>query len=261
MIDSFSVSGSLVVYKNDPAMLEQLLDSFHHIPLKTNLVVIDNSPTPDLKAIFNKDSSVHYYHMSGINHGFSKAHNIAFSKTRSSRYHLVLNPDIYFDGQIVLDLVKFMEENLSVGLVQPKILFPDGRLQYLCKRNPTILALFLRRFAPKSLDLLVKNYNDWYEMRESGYNKIMDVPYLSGCFMLFRKAYLDEIGYFDENIFMYLEDADITIRMAQNYRSVFYPYVSIYHHWARGSHHSLRLTLITIQSAIYFFNKYGWRLY
>ena len=48
-------------------------------------------------------------------------------------------------------------------------------------------------------------------MRDVGYDKITDVIYLSGCFMLFRKEYLDEIGYFDENIFMYFEDADITI--------------------------------------------------
>jgi GT2 family glycosyltransferase len=98
-------------------------------------------------------------------------------------------------------------------------------------------------------------------MRDMGYDKTAEVLYLSGCFMLFRKKYLDEIGYFDEDIFMYFEDADITLRMAKKYKTVFYPHVHIFHHWAKGSYKALNLTIINIQSAIYFFNKHGWKLF
>ncbi len=79
--------------------------------------------------------------------------------------------------------------------------------------------------------------------------------------MLFRRKHLDEIGYFDENIFMYLEDADITLRMSKKYRAIFYPYVQIFHYWAKGSHKSVKLILIAIRSAIYLFNKHGWKLF
>jgi GT2 family glycosyltransferase len=259
------LSASLVLYKNDPNIVSQTVKSLLDTPITINLAVVDNSPSDDLSEIFDdfQEYDIDYYFNNGENIGFSKAQNLAITRTKKYDYHLVMNPDIYFAKNTILELINYLEQNLDVGLIQPKILYPHGEIQYLCKRNPTFLALFARRFVPKQLSTqgIFKKYIDWYEMKETGYNKIIDVPYLSGCFMLFRRQYLEEIGYFDENIFMYLEDADITKRMAEKYRSVFYPNTCIYHYWARGSHKSLKLTWITIQSAIYFFNKYGWKLW
>jgi GT2 family glycosyltransferase len=257
------VSASLVLYKNDPDMVRQAVISLLNTPVKVSLSVIDNSPTSDLSAIFSalKSFDVNYYFNNSKNIGFGKAHNLILNQEKQSDYHLILNPDVYFEPDTIIKLIDHLEKNQDIGLIQPKILYPSGEIQYLCKRYPSVLIFFARRFMPQKLQNLFKDRLDWYEMRETQYNQVMDVPYLSGCFMLFRKNYLDEIGYFDDKIFMYLEDADITIRMAQKYRSVFYPYAQIYHHWARGSHKSLRLTLVTIQSAIYFFNKHGWQLF
>ncbi len=254
-----TVSASLVLYKNNPAMVAAVVKSTIDTPLKINLCIVDNSPSSELATIFN-DLDVDYIH-NGNNIGFGKAHNLALSISIASDYHIVLNPDVYFDQNVITELIDYLEKHPDIGLIQPKICFPDGKIQFLCKQNPTFFALFARRFLPGSLQFLTKSYIDWYEMRASGYDKIIDVPYLSGCFMIFRRDYLDQIGYFDENIFMYLEDADITTRMAKKYRTVFYPYVHIFHHWARGSHRSLRLTLVNIQSALYYFSKHGWKLF
>lgn len=77
--------------------------------------------------------------------------------------------------------------------------------------------------------------------------------------MLFRKSVLSRVGYFDEKFFMYLEDADITTRVNKISKAIYFPDAAVTHVWARGSHNSLKLTLITISSAIYFFKKWGWR--
>lgn len=251
---------SLVLYKNNQDVLKQTLLSLLDIPLKKRIYVVDNSPNQDLLALFQDVKDVDYYH-SGSNLGFGKAHNLVLSKIIDAEYHLVANPDVYFDRNVVPELIKYMNNNQDIGLISPKILFPNGEIQYLCKRYPSVFLLFGRRFLPKFFQKPFQKHLDYYEMRDQGYDTIIDVPYLSGCFMLFRKKYLDEIGYFDENIFMYLEDADITLRMAEKYRSVFYPHVNIYHYWARGSHNSLKLTWVTIQSAIYLFNKHGWKFF
>lgn len=256
---SIHISASLVLYKNDADILKKVLDSFFNSSLSISLLVIDNSPTPQLAHLVKQYIDAEYHHMNGMNLGFSKGHNLALSKIQHSNYHVILNPDVYFDETVIPELVNYLHQNSDIGLIQPKIYFPNGDIQYLCKRYPTVFALFARRFIPKPFSLIIKPYIDWYEMRESGYDQVMDVQYLSGCFMVFKKDYLDEIGYFDENIFMYLEDADISIRMAQKYRSVFYPHVKIFHYWARGSHRSLALTFTTIKSAIYFFKKNGWK--
>ncbi len=261
MEEKVIVSASLVVYKNSPEMLQAVIESLFATPLNIKLCVIDNSPTDCLRSLFISHGNIEYYYNNGQNIGFGKAHNLALSKLPKSTYHLILNPDIYFLPTVIPELIEYLEEHQDIGLIQPKIYYPNRELQYLCKRYPSFLLLFARRFFPKLLQKLFQQHMDWYEMRDTGYNQIIDVPYLSGCFMLFHKAYLEEINYFDENFFMYLEDADISLRMAQKYRSVFYPHVSIYHHWAKGSYKSLRLTLISIQSAFYFFNKHGWKFF
>ncbi|MDM3854589.1 MAG: glycosyltransferase family 2 protein [Aphanizomenon gracile PMC649.10] len=261
MEKTIRITASLVLYKNNPEMIYKTVLSTISTPLKINLCVVDNSPSPDLETVLQDLENVEYYYNKGDNVGFGKAHNIAISRCGVSDYHLVLNPDIYFDENVIPQLIDYLESNQEVGLIQPKIFFPNGETQYLCKRYPTILALFARRFLPKPLHFLLKSYLDWYEMRDMGYDKTAEVLYLSGCFMLFRKKYLDEIGYFDEDIFMYFEDADITLRMAKKYKTVFYPHVHIFHHWAKGSYKVLNLTIINIQSAIYFFNKHGWKLF
>lgn len=57
--------------------------------------------------------------------------------------------------------------------------------------------------------------NNRFEMRFSGYDKEMNVPYLSGCYMFLRTSVVEEIGVFDEGIFMYGEDTDLNRRIYQ----------------------------------------------
>ena len=254
-----NIVASLVLYENDYKMIERLLSSISQTQLLIKLLVVDNSPTAKLSSTF---SDVHYvdYHHNPSNPGFGASHNLAISKIENADYYIVLNPDVYFQPEVIPELIDFLDTNVDVGLIQPKICFPNGDTQYLCKRYPSLFILFSRRFIPKQLHFIFQNYLDWFEMRDMGYDKITDVIYLSGCFMVFRKKYLDEIGYFDENIFMYFEDADITLRMSQKYRSIFYPHVQVFHHWAQGSYTSWKLALINIQSAFYFFRKHGWKI-
>jgi GT2 family glycosyltransferase len=86
----------------------------------------------------------------------------------------------------------------------------------------------------------------------------MDVPFLSGCFMFFRTEALREVGLFDERFFLYTEDTDLTRRVNSRFRTVYFPDVSIYHHHARGSYNDFWLMMRNAQSAIRYFNKWGW---
>ena len=259
MNNEVALSASLVLYQNDPDIVSAAVTSLLNTPLNIYLFVVDNSPLPSLAPLL-RSFNVDYYHNQGQNTGFGKAHNLALKKVKRCNYHLVLNPDVYFGSHVIPELISYLEEHQDIGLISPKICFPDGETQYLCKRYPSLLLLFSRRFIPQRLQFLFKKRMDYYEMRETGYNQVMDVPYLSGCFMLFRRNHLDKIGYFDENIFLYLEDADITLRMSKEFRAVFYPQVHIFHYWAKGAYKSTKLALVTIQSAIYLFNKHGWKI-
>ncbi len=250
----YQLTGSIVLFKNKREELKRAIDSFLQTDLTVKLFLIDNSPTSTLKDITD-DGRVEYIH-SDKNLGYGAGNNLAIREIlKNSIYHLVLNPDVYFKKGTLRKIFDFMQQHSEVGILSPMVYYPDGMKQPLCKLLPTPYDLLIRRFLP--LRKLVQKRNRFYELRFSDYTDIMEAPFLSGCFLFIRTEVLEERGLFDENIFMYYEDTDLTRRMHGHYKTIFYPEVEIYHAY-KGSFHNPRLLLIQIRSAIYYFNKWGW---
>jgi GT2 family glycosyltransferase len=251
------ISGSIVLYKNDKEVRKPILD-FLNSSLSIKLFLVDNSPTNQLQtdlAELIKDKRVEYI-FNNNNVGFGAGHNIAIRKIIDyTPYHLVLNPDVSFEPEILDSLYTYMQENKEVGLVMPKVLYPGGEVQYACKLLPTPSDLIFRRFLPS---WLIRKKIEHFELRKMGYNREMEVPYLSGCFMFLRTEALKKVGLFDERFFMYPEDIDLTRRMYKEYKTMFYPDVSIVHEHGQGSYKSIRLLFIHITNMIRYFNKWGW---
>jgi GT2 family glycosyltransferase len=254
---SVLIVGSIVLYKNDKLQLSEAINSFLNTGINVRLILVDNSPTDDLSDLIN-DNRVDYV-FNPANPGFGAAHNVALKKSLliGAKYHLVLNPDVHFSKGILEDAFLYMEKHLCIGNLMPMVLYPDESTQFLCKLLPTPYDWIGRRFNP--FQKLLDNRNQKFELRFTGYNQIMEVPYLSGCFMFLRLEAIKKIGFFDENIFMYGEDTDLCRRLnISGYKTIFYPEVNVTHQFAKGSHKSWRLTWIGIKSAIYYFNKWGW---
>ena len=247
------LNASIVLYKHSVAEIALLVEILHKSGVVKQVYLIDNSPKED-KGF--KSLGINYI-FNNKNLGYGAAHNIAIRQTIQQQYpyHLVVNPDIAFDSCILEKLVKFMECHLEIGSAMPKVLYPDGKVQYLCKLLPSPFDLIFRRFLPSSW---TRKRMEQFELRASGYNRIMDVPYLSGCFMFLRTKALEEVGLFDERFFMYPEDIDLTRRIHSKYRTVFNPEVHVIHHHAQGSYKSGRLLYIHISNMIKYFNKWGW---
>ncbi len=245
----------LVAYNNKISDIINLSKSLSNCNLKYK-VVIDNSPNENLKKIFEENDWT--YISKKKNPGFGASHNLIINKFSSSvKFHIVINPDIYFNYDIISMLEKFMDEKPDCGNVMPKILYPNNENQKLAKLLPSPYGWFLRRFAKNTR--LLKNYNYKFELQMFDENKVFKSPYLSGCFMFLRVNSLNKVGLFDENIFMYGEDTDLNRRL---WISGDYPYyygkTHIYHKFTKGSHKSLNLLFIAIKSTLYYFNKWGW---
>lgn len=250
------LTASIVIYKNSAPVLSEAIKSFLAAAPQSTLYLIDNSPDDRLQKLVDDPRIIYTFNNKNV--GFGAGHNQVLSQILDvSKYHVVLNPDVYFDEQVIKTLYQFMEQNQAVGHVMPKVLYPDGRLQHLCKLLPTPKILLLRRFL-NFLHYIFEKENFQYQLQFTSYDEIMDVPFLSGCFMFLRTEALKEVGLFDERFFLYTEDTDLTRRVHSRFRTVYFPDVSIYHHHARGSYKDFRLMLRNIQSAIRYFNKWGW---
>ncbi|MEP6683354.1 MAG: glycosyltransferase family 2 protein [Parafilimonas sp.] len=255
MNDTLSIS--VVLYKNSIQQLQQLLSCVLRTTLFYKIYFIDNSPSDKLRNelkefIENKELE---YIFTGKNLGYGAAHNIAIRKVlQKNKYHLVLNPDVKFGKGILEELYNYMELNNNVGVVLPKVLYPNGNLQYVCKLLPTPFNLISRLFP----NTLFPKYNQQFELHFSGHNKIMNIPYLQGCFLLLRTKALEKVGLFDERFFMYPEDIDLTRRLHKRYATIYYPYVVIFHEHAKASFKNWRMFIIHAYNIIKYFNKWGW---
>lgn len=176
------ISASIVLYHNEKEQVTKAIKSFLDTTLKVKLYLVDNSLNDNLKELESIDDRIEYI-FNNANLGYGTAHNIAIKKSikEDTPYHIVLNPDIYFESNVLSTLYQYMEDNKGVGNVMPKVLYPDGDTQHLCKLLPTPVDLIFRRFI--SLKNWKEKRNDKYELKFNGYDKIMNVPSLSGCFM------------------------------------------------------------------------------
>jgi len=250
------LSVSIVLYMTPAAQLDRCLRSLARFPGQIKLFLVDNSPTADAEAQIRTDLPFSYRH-NPSNPGFGAAHNIAIREALAEGfdYHLVLNADVSFESDILSPMLAYLESNPDAGQMMPKVLNPDGSVQRLCKLVPTPADLLLRRFLRGKRNA---ENSRRFELHDSGYDRTMFVPYLSGCFMLFRASALREVGLFDERYFMYPEDIDLTRRMAERFETLFFPHVSVVHEHGAASHKSLKMFAIHAWNIARYFNKWGW---
>lgn len=250
------ITASIVLYYTKLDVMEAVIRCLNDSPI-TKIYVLDNSESSELRDYaLSLTSKVEYIHGHG-NIGYGKAHNIALKRALElhSRYHLIINPDISFEKETIENLVNFMDTHEDVGSCMPDVVYPDGQEQYLCKLLPTPLDMFGRRLLPKKW-MVKRNYK--FEMRETGYDRTRNIPLLSGCFMFLRMSVIEKVGLFDDQFFLYFEDYDLTRRIHQVNKTVFYPEVKIVHNHAHEHRGNRKLLKISIKSAIQYFNKWGW---
>lgn len=246
---------SIVLFNPEFDQINGLVKSLIECKLINNIYLIDNSrcESNSLKTI-----GVNYIFI-GSNIGYGAGHNVGIQKSleEGMKYHLVLNPDIIFESAEVLEsLINYLQIKSDIGLIMPNIKYSDGQTQYLCKLLPSPFDLIGRRFLP--FKQLTRKRNDKYELLFTGYNQIMVVPSLSGCFMMIRTDILKITGGFDERFFMYCEDLDLSRRIGAFSKTVFYPVVSVIHNYEKGSYKNIKLLKYHIVSAVKYFNKWGW---
>lgn len=173
------------------------------------------------------------------NLGFSKANNLGFLHSRGEHV-LFLNPDTVLTDNAVDGMVDFIKDNKGAGIVGPKILKEDKTVEVYCKRRlPDLYDDFLKIFLIEKMSLficdLLKNKNIIRKSRNGYFEKTQECECLSGCCMLFRREIFDRLKGFDEQVPMYLDDIDISLRSRRlGLKNMYIAESSIIHH-GKGS--------------------------
>lgn len=246
----------IVMYQNDIAMLERAITSILSVDTIDKLFLIDNSPTNYLQKLANHHK-IEYIH-NPLNPGFGSSHNVAINRAfeLGAKMHFVINPDIYFEEDVITPMVEYMSNDSSIGMIMPQILNLDQTVQNLPKLLPTPFSILLRKI--KKPTKIYNNFIKRYELRDVDTRKIYNTPILSGCFTLLNLEAIKKVGSYDDKYFMYFEDWDLSRRVHKYFKTIYFPNVSVVHEYESGANKNRRLFKIYINSALTYFNKWGW---
>jgi GT2 family glycosyltransferase len=220
----------VIVTYNSAHIIERAIKS---IPPGANIIVVDNA---------SKDSSVQIAQSLGAeviqnkqNVGFGIACNQG-AFIGNSEFILFLNPDARLRDGALEKLILAAERFPNVGGLNPRMLGEDGR----------------QRFR-KSSFLVPQTRAEKRHSRNDLPQEDRELKFLSGAALLCRRTAFEDIGGFDQNIFLYFEDDDLSVRLISSGWQLYYVHDAIVEHDSHAGYTSG-------ETKMHFFKGYHWAI-
>jgi len=228
------ISVAVVAY-NSSAWLPGCLTSLQEAAGETSLeiLVVDNASGDGSADLVRQRFPAVKLLVNHSNLGYARGVNQA-AQHATGRYLLVLNPDVVVGSGSLKMLRDHLDHEPDVALVAPRLLNPDGSLQYSCRRHYTWGTYLLRR-AP--LRHLLPNHPlvGHHLMTEWDHSGIREVDWVLGAAMMLRREALGP-QIMDERYFLYFEDVDLCLRLQrQGWKVVYHPGATMTHEHRRES--------------------------
>ena len=233
--------------------------------LAIDVCVVDNNSSDDSVAMVQAEFPNVELIVNDDNPGYSAANNqglrhLGYGLAKAPRYCLLLNPDTEVMPTTLADAVAYMDANLDVGVMGPKLLLPNGELDLACRRSfPTPEVSFYRmlglsRAFPKS-----ERFGR-YNLTYLDINQLAEVDSVVGAFMLVRTAALNGIGLLDEQFWMYGEDLDWAKRIKDSgWKVIYNPDILTLHVKRASSKQNARASVEFYRAMLIFYYKHYYK--
>ena len=198
--------------------LQSLRDVAHEARFEV-IVVDNNSEDQSAQMVEAEFPEVNLIALS-VNLGFGKGHNKAF-EAATGAVLFPLNSDAFVHEGCFTRILNFLRTDRNIGIVGPKLLNPDGSLQYSARRFPTPMAALFRN-TPLGKLFPKNKYTRDYLMTDWAHDEPRDVDWVSGAAFAFTRELYEKNGGFDERFFMFLEDVDLCYRAHEAGKRVVY---------------------------------------
>lgn len=224
------ISVIIVTYNSEKfirSCLKSIISSFKS--RKFEIIVVDNfSNDNTVKIVYDEFKDVRLFRLKK-NKGFAYANNLAMERSFGD-FICLLNPDTIVTDGALEKMAVFLENNDDVGIVGAKLKNFDGSLQLSCRKFPNYLNVF---FGRKSLlrNIFPNNpISKDFMLEYLDYNKIQDVDWIMGAAVMLKRDLVENIGFFDENFKLFVEDTDLCYRIKKSgKRIVFLPDAVVFH--------------------------------
>jgi len=248
----------IIVNYKSRAKLERLLVSLRVADwsgISHEIIVVDNASGDDLSGLETDIKIIN----SSRNLGMGGGNNLGIDNSQGG-YILILNPDTVVKPEAIKVMLETLKNNQTIGLVGPKLVYPDGSLQYSCSEFPNFWIPILRR---TFLGDYFKSVRDAFMMTDFDHDSVKAVGWLMGSCLMFKRGLK-----FDDRYFMYFEDTDLARQVWQRNLEVIYQSAALVihdherasakHPWYRAIFTN-RLAWYHIISWLKYFQKWGFK--
>lgn len=176
------------------------------LPKESEILVINNGRRGANDAIRRPDfkgAALHFYEIE--NRGYPEGNNFGFRRMKG-QYLCILNPDVVVEKDTFKVLLKYLKTHSRVGIVGPRLRYPDGKVQDNYRTFPRPFDLFVKRtFLRRFFIKRMRKYLMW----DKDTHKSEAVDWLTGAFQIMTRKAWNQIGPNDEAYFLFMSDVDL----------------------------------------------------
>ena len=180
---------------------EKIKSCLNSIDRECKVLLIENSNDPNIKKNIEKEFSNVECILTGTNLGYGKSNNIGLKKV-TTKYALILNPDTILHPSALENFIKTIEKITEFAIMGP----------YIQEE---------------------KNNNDKNYLKNSSPIQVTNVK---GFAMFLNLSEFKDVGFFDENFFLYFEEIDLCKRLVNHGKKIYLVPDIIIHHEGGASH-------------------------
>lgn len=217
-------------------------------PKFVHILIVDDYCQPEnreqLKTLADDQVQIVFRRQNG---GFAKAVNTGLRKADPNHDVILLNSDIVAHPDW-LEALQYgaYEFGVDTGVVGPKLLYPDGRIQSAGSYRNTEVPEF---------------FDHYYRFQDSNYGPA-NIPHyclaVTGACMYVKREFLNYVGLLDEDFQFAFEDADWCLRgWEKGYRSLYFPLSTLTHVESATRSKNTTISEKEKQSVDYFWRKWG----
>lgn len=257
----------VIVSTNIEELLRKCLKSIEPALKGINgeVIVVDNASkdaTPDMVA---KEFPWVKLIRKHENRGFGANNNFGM-KVAKGRYVLLLNSDTeIIDKNIFKEMVSWMDAHPKVGVTSSALVNPDKKTyQGSGGSFPTLWKVFAWMFFIDDipgLDNLIKPYHPLhgfspFDTNENYFKKPHEQDWLTGAFYMMRNSAMQEVGLFDEDFFLYVEEVELSYRFKKAGWEIWYSPQWKIVHYGMVTNGSERAMIFEMQNIKLFYKKH-----
>lgn len=242
----------IIITRNRLEKLKRCIDSLKMKLSEAEIIVVDNGSNDGTVKYFKNNHGIKLIALDS-NIGVAGGRNAGLERCSSS-FTVFIDDDAWIEN---LDFTKVREYFIShpdVGIIAPRILYPNGDLQESIRSFPTLSALLWRG---TGLYKLFPNVSWYRRYINNNTSNIHSVDWAIGACLIIRRELIDSIGHFDKRFSLVYDDVDYCYRARKaDYLTVYWPDACIYHEYTRISSKGFNIDLWRhIKSIIRFFLK------